>query len=532
MAALPRRGRPAGRRALRPLSGPSPGGRAVRRRATFSEGMAFGGASFALSAIVGLASSVAIARLYGASTLGALALAQAPALALAYLSTAQEQAGLVRQLSVLAPRAPRVTGLFAAVFAFSLGLTLVVAAIAVPASYLLLHGPLHHPELFGPSLALIASYVVVENTNWNLDMILSAFRAGRRALLGAHRSRGDLPGHRRRGGVLHPVAVVPGRGDGRRPCGRARRPPRRHRRVHARPRRARGAARGRAGTARDGALGAEDRAGHRASGRGEPGRRMGDGLRHDDRRHRRLQPRRAGRPAPGRHQLPHPRDALPHARRAPVAQRRRGLRPRGGRLAALCRDRAAAARRRRRRRRARDHGAVRPRLRARLRSVRAAARRPRAGRDELGPADAAVGRRPARDRHRDRRGPHRAHDRARDRPDHRDGDHRRRAGVRAGRRRQADLHEPHRAPSLEQPAARAVAGARAARPRRGVRRQLLPGERVRRRGAARPAARAGRRHARLQRGHRDRLPAQPARPRARRPRARHPERRLRREVTA
>jgi O-antigen/teichoic acid export membrane protein len=151
----------------------------TRKRATFSEGMAFGGASFALSAVVGLASSVAIARLYGASTLGALALAQAPALALAYLSTAQEQAGLVRELSVLAPRAPRVTGLFAVVFAFSLGLTLAVTAIAVPAAYLLLHGPLHHPELFGPSVALIASYVLIENTNWNIDMILSAFRAGR-----------------------------------------------------------------------------------------------------------------------------------------------------------------------------------------------------------------------------------------------------------------------------------------------------------------------------------------------------------------
>jgi hypothetical protein len=54
--------------------------------------MAFGGASFALTAVVGLASSVTIARLYGASTLGELALAQAPALALAFLSTAQEQA--------------------------------------------------------------------------------------------------------------------------------------------------------------------------------------------------------------------------------------------------------------------------------------------------------------------------------------------------------------------------------------------------------------------------------------------------------
>src|SRR5262249_11395100 len=146
VAALPRRGPAAGRRALRPLAGAPPGGGVLRKRATFSEGMAFGGASFALSAIVGLASSVAIARLYGASTLGALALAQAPALALAYLSTAQEQAGLVRQLSTLAPRAPRVTGLFAAVFAFSLGLTLIVTAIAIPASYLLLHGPLHHPE--------------------------------------------------------------------------------------------------------------------------------------------------------------------------------------------------------------------------------------------------------------------------------------------------------------------------------------------------------------------------------------------------
>ncbi len=151
----------------------------TRTRATFREGMAFGGASFALTAIVGLASSVTIARLYGASTLGELALAQAPALALAFLSTAQEQAGLVRQLSVLHPRAPRVTALFAAVFAFSLGLTLSMAAITVPAAYLLFHGPLHRPELFGPCVALVASYVLIENTNWNLDMILSAFRAGR-----------------------------------------------------------------------------------------------------------------------------------------------------------------------------------------------------------------------------------------------------------------------------------------------------------------------------------------------------------------
>jgi O-antigen/teichoic acid export membrane protein len=150
-----------------------------RDRATFSEGMAFGGASFAVTALVGLASSVAVARLYGASTLGELALAQAPALALAYLSTAQEQAGLVRELSVLPPRVPRVTALFAAVFAFSLGLTLVVSALAVPGAYLLLTGPLDHPELFGPSVALIASYVLLENTNWNLDMIMSAFRAGR-----------------------------------------------------------------------------------------------------------------------------------------------------------------------------------------------------------------------------------------------------------------------------------------------------------------------------------------------------------------
>jgi O-antigen/teichoic acid export membrane protein len=44
---------------------------------------------------------------------------------------------------------------------------------------LVFEGPLGHPELVGPAAALIASQALLSNTCWNLDMVLSAYRAGR-----------------------------------------------------------------------------------------------------------------------------------------------------------------------------------------------------------------------------------------------------------------------------------------------------------------------------------------------------------------
>ena len=151
----------------------------VARRASFREGMGFAALGFGSMLVLGTASSVVIARTYGVEVVGEYALVLAPSGALATLSTVREQAGLVRELSVLEPRAPRVTGLFVAVLAFSVGLTLVAATLVAGISYLLLAGPIGRPELFAPALALVIGFVVLQNTCWNLDMVFSSFRSGR-----------------------------------------------------------------------------------------------------------------------------------------------------------------------------------------------------------------------------------------------------------------------------------------------------------------------------------------------------------------
>jgi O-antigen/teichoic acid export membrane protein len=151
----------------------------VKRRGSFRAGLGFGALSSLTLIALGLVSSVAIARVYGVEQIGRYALALAPSLALAYLSSAQEQAALVRALSVLEPLDPRATGLFAAVLTFSTALTLVVAAVTIGVTVLVFEGPLGHPGLVGPAAALIASQTLLTNTCWNLDMVLSAYRAGR-----------------------------------------------------------------------------------------------------------------------------------------------------------------------------------------------------------------------------------------------------------------------------------------------------------------------------------------------------------------
>ena len=148
-------------------------------RGSYSAGLSWGALSFVLNASLGLLSSVVIARLYGISVVGAYTLAMAPMQALWQLSTVREQAAFVRALASLQPREPRVTGLFIAVFAFSSALTLVAAGLAALAVYLLYNGPIAHPDLIGPALAGLVGYLLIFNVAWNLDMVLSGFRAGR-----------------------------------------------------------------------------------------------------------------------------------------------------------------------------------------------------------------------------------------------------------------------------------------------------------------------------------------------------------------
>ena len=120
-----------------------------------------------------------MARLYGIEVIGQYALAAAPMGIVAFLSTVRERPGLIRALNPLPPRSPQVTGILAAVFAFSVALTGVVSVLGAGVSYLLFSGPIGQPGLFAPAVACLGGYLVVINTGWNLDGVFSAFRAGR-----------------------------------------------------------------------------------------------------------------------------------------------------------------------------------------------------------------------------------------------------------------------------------------------------------------------------------------------------------------
>jgi O-antigen/teichoic acid export membrane protein len=149
------------------------------RRASYTEGLSFSILSFGSVVLVGLVSAIVTARIYGIEVIGQFALATAPVNAVWYLSSVREQAALMRELATLPARAPRVTGLFAAVCVFSSVLTLVVAAIAVGISYLAYSGPVGQPQLFLPAVASMGGYVLFTNAGWNFETVLNAFRAGR-----------------------------------------------------------------------------------------------------------------------------------------------------------------------------------------------------------------------------------------------------------------------------------------------------------------------------------------------------------------
>lgn len=126
--------------------------------------------------VVGLGSSVVLARIYGVNVIGEYALVLSVVLFTMLLSTVREQTALVRDLSVLGRHDPRVTGRFYAVLAFSLGLTLVVGGIAFVVSAAIFRGPLDQPDLVLATGVALLGHLLFEKVAWNLDMVLTAFR--------------------------------------------------------------------------------------------------------------------------------------------------------------------------------------------------------------------------------------------------------------------------------------------------------------------------------------------------------------------
>jgi len=149
------------------------------RRASYREAAGFASLSFSVMAVLGIVSSIAVARAYGVEVIGDYALVMAPVSATWFLSSFKERPAFVRELATLPARAARVTGLFWAVFAFSLGLTVVVAVVVMLATYFVFRGPIGHPELFVPAVVNMAGYTFFTNTCFNYDSVLSGFRAGR-----------------------------------------------------------------------------------------------------------------------------------------------------------------------------------------------------------------------------------------------------------------------------------------------------------------------------------------------------------------
>jgi len=149
------------------------------KRASYRSGFLFGTLSFFAVAALGVVSTILTSRLYGVQIIGRFALVSAPVAALWILSSVKEQQALIKEITGLAPRHPRVGQLFAAVFTFSSVLTAVVATCDAVLCWFVFHGPLNAPELIAPTFVSIAGYAIVTNTGWNIDSILSAFVAGR-----------------------------------------------------------------------------------------------------------------------------------------------------------------------------------------------------------------------------------------------------------------------------------------------------------------------------------------------------------------
>src|SRR5580698_4219485 len=145
------------------------------RHGSYRSGFAFGILSFLALGVLGVVSTILISRIYGVRIVGQFALVSAPVAMLWVLSTAKEQAALIKEITRLPPRHPRVTQLFAAVFTFSSGLTAAMSILAMLLSWLVFRGPLHEPGLVPPTIVSLAGYAIVTNTGWNFDSIFSAF---------------------------------------------------------------------------------------------------------------------------------------------------------------------------------------------------------------------------------------------------------------------------------------------------------------------------------------------------------------------
>jgi O-antigen/teichoic acid export membrane protein len=140
--------------------------------------MGFGVLSFLCAALIGIAASICVARLYGIGVVGAYALALAPAGTLALVASVREQVALVLRLAGDS-RPADARRLVAAMVFFSLAVGLVLGLIVVGIAAAVFAGPAARPDLIAPAAVLVASQVVFGAVSGALDAAFSARRDAR-----------------------------------------------------------------------------------------------------------------------------------------------------------------------------------------------------------------------------------------------------------------------------------------------------------------------------------------------------------------
>ncbi len=145
----------------------------------YARGLKYSAYDTATSFVLGLASAIVTARVFGAEVIGAFALASLLTGSLHMVSNVREQGGLVRELTRYVPGAPETRALLWLVLGFSVVLTIAILAPFGALALFMLYEVFERPELVAPFAALVASYVLLDNTSFNLEAPLVAFRDGR-----------------------------------------------------------------------------------------------------------------------------------------------------------------------------------------------------------------------------------------------------------------------------------------------------------------------------------------------------------------
>ena len=145
----------------------------------FAHGLRYSAYDTVTSLVLGLASAIITARVFGAEVIGAFALAALLTGSLHLVSNLREQGGLVRELTRHRRDAPEPPALLWVTLALSVTITIVVLAPFAVASVWLLRDVFDRPELVLPFAVLAAGYLLLDNTSFNFDAPLVAYRDGR-----------------------------------------------------------------------------------------------------------------------------------------------------------------------------------------------------------------------------------------------------------------------------------------------------------------------------------------------------------------